>query len=306
MIKWIVLDMDGTLLNERDQITERTRNCLIRCQERGIRIILASGRSYTRLLPYARLLRMKEHNGYLIEVNGMAVYNLDTEERRVIRQLQEEDLRKLFTFGQSMEVEVQCFEDQAIYYWVPGWQIIEKEKERTIRGLSEDYPNLGGAWTWITDITNGYPLQLQVQSVEEVPKKLNKINCVADPKTNQRVYSCLKKQYGEAYEIVRTCPRMIEISPKGITKGQTLKTLMKKHDIHREEVLVFGDGENDVDMFRQIKYSVAMENAEEYVKKQAYTVTKSNREEGVALVLEKLLERLGQENEITGAENHFC
>ena len=293
MIKWIVLDMDGTLLNEKDQITERTRSCLIRCQERGIRIILASGRSYTRLLPYARLLQMKEHKGYLIEVNGMAIYNLDTEERQVIRQLQEVDIRTLFAFGQSMEVEVQCFEDQAIYYWIPGWQIIEKEKERTMRGLSKDYPNLGGAWTWITDITNGYPLQRQIQSVEEVPKKLNKINCVADPKTNQRVYSCLKKQYGEDYEIVRTCPRLIEISPKGITKGQTLKYLMKQHGIHREEVLVFGDGENDVDMFRQIKYSVAMENAEEFVKEQAYTVTKSNKEEGVALILEKLLEKMG-------------
>ncbi len=293
MIRWIVLDMDGTLLNERDQITERTRSCLIRCQKRGIRIILASGRSFTRLLPYARLLQMKEHGGYFIEVNGMAVYNLEKEERQVIRQLQEEDIRKLFPYGQNMEVELQCFEDQAVYYWIPEWQNMVKEKERTKRGLPEDYPNLGGAWTWITDMTKGYPLQLQIQSVEEVPKKLNKINCVADPKTNQRVYDCLKKQYGENYEIVRTCSRLIEISPKGITKGQTLKRLMEKHGINREEVLVFGDGENDVDMFHQVKYSIAMENAEAFIKKQAYRVTKSNREEGVALILEKLLERMG-------------
>ncbi len=293
MIRWIVLDMDGTLLNERDQITERTRSCLIRCQERGIRIILASGRSYTRLFPYAERLQMKEHGGYLIEVNGMAVYGLEQEERQVIRQLQEEDIRKLFPYGQSMEVEVQCFEDRAVYYWIPEWQAIEKEKERIKRGLPVDYPNLGGAWTWITDTTEGYPLQLQVQSVEEVPKKLNKINCVADPETNQRVYDSLKKQYGEYYEIVRTCPRLVEISPKGITKGQTLKRLMEKYGIDREEVLVFGDGENDVDMFHQVKYSIAMENAEAFIKKQAYAVTKSNREEGVALVLEKLLERMG-------------
>ncbi|QHQ63307.1 Cof-type HAD-IIB family hydrolase [Anaerocolumna sedimenticola] len=292
MIKWIVLDMDGTLLNEIDQITERTRSCLIRCQERGIRIILASGRSYPRLLPYAQQLQMKEHNGYLIEVNGMATYYLATEERQVIRQLQEEDIRTLFAFGQSMEVEVQCYEDQAIYYWIPEWQRIEKEKERTLRGLPKDYPNLGGAWTWITDITNGYPLQKQIQSVEEVPKKLNKINCAADPKTNQRVYNSLKEQYGEDYEIVRSCPRLIEISPKGITKGQTLKYFMNKFDIKYDEVLVFGDGENDVDMFRQIKYSVAMDNAEEFIKVQAYTVTKSNKEEGVALILEKLLDKM--------------
>ncbi|WMJ86956.1 Cof-type HAD-IIB family hydrolase [Anaerocolumna sp. MB42-C2] len=303
MIKWIVLDMDGTLLNEIDQITERTRSCLLRCQKRGIRIILASGRSYTRLLPYTRQLQMKEHNGYLIEVNGMATYDLATEERLVIRQLQEEDIQALFAFGQSTEVEVQCFEDRAIYYWIPEWQRIEKEKERILRGLPKDYPSLGGAWTWITDITDGYPLQKQIQSVEEIPKKLNKINCVADPKTNQRVYNRLKEQYDEDYEIVRTCPRLIEISPKGITKGQTLKCLMNKFDIKYDEVLVFGDGENDVDMFRQVKYSVAMDNAEDFIKEQAYTVTKSNKEEGVALILEKLLDEMGQENNILPTKN---
>lgn len=292
MIKWIVLDMDGTLLNEKDQITERTKSCLLRCQEKGIRIILASGRSYTRLLPYAGQLRLKEYGGYLIEVNGMAVYNLEKEERRVMKQLPEEDIRELFTYGKNMEVEVQCFEDQAIYYWIPEWQVPIKEKERMDRGLPDDYPMIGGAWTWITDTTDGYPFQKQIQSAKEIPKKLNKISYVADPKTIQKVYDCLKKQYDENYEIVRTCPRLIEISPKGITKGQTLKQLMGKHTIKREEVLAFGDGENDVDMFHQVKYSVAMENGEDFVKEQAHLVTKSNREEGVAQVLEKLLERM--------------
>lgn len=47
-VKWIVTDMDGTLLNSRDEITERTKKALMACQEKGIRLILASGRSYVR------------------------------------------------------------------------------------------------------------------------------------------------------------------------------------------------------------------------------------------------------------------
>lgn len=77
-VKWIVTDMDGTLLNERDRITEDTREYLIACQEKGIRLVLASGRSYVRLMPYARELRMEEFGGLLIEINGLAVSYLGT------------------------------------------------------------------------------------------------------------------------------------------------------------------------------------------------------------------------------------
>lgn len=53
-IKWIVTDMDGTLLNSHDRISEETKRSLLACQEKGIRLILASGRSYVRLMPYVR------------------------------------------------------------------------------------------------------------------------------------------------------------------------------------------------------------------------------------------------------------
>ena len=57
-MKWIALDMDGTLLDGEDRILPRTKECLIECQKRGVRVILASGRSYTRLMPYARQLEL--------------------------------------------------------------------------------------------------------------------------------------------------------------------------------------------------------------------------------------------------------
>lgn len=75
-IKWIVTDMDGTLLNSSERITDRTREALIACQKKGIRLILASGRSYVRLLPYAEQLEMKNYEGCFIEINGLALISL--------------------------------------------------------------------------------------------------------------------------------------------------------------------------------------------------------------------------------------
>lgn len=62
---------------------------------------------------------------------------------------------------------------------------------------------------------------------------------------------------------------------------------MKDENIGVDEVLVIGDGENDIDMFSKVKYSVAMGNAEAYVKERAYDLTLSNDEDGVAAAIEK-------------------
>ncbi len=288
-MRWIALDMDGTLLDENDRILPRTKECLIECQKRGVRIILASGRSHTRLMPYAKELELEKYGGRFIEVNGMAVYDLEKRERRIIRRFQREEIRELFEFCRKCQVEIQCFQDASVYYWIPEWQAREKEAERKERGLPEDYPNLGGAWTWITDTRNGYPLQVQIEDFEEIPGELNKVNCCADAKTNAEVYRLLREKFGTKFEMMRTCPRLIEISPEGVTKGKTLGKLMKEEGVRPEDVWTFGDGENDVDMFRVSGRSFAMANAEDYVKEQASDVTLSNREDGIAAALENYL-----------------
>ena len=75
-VKWIVTDMDGTLLNGRDEIGARTKEALMVCQKKGIRLILASGRSYVRQMPYARELELLKYGGCLIENNGLTVNDL--------------------------------------------------------------------------------------------------------------------------------------------------------------------------------------------------------------------------------------
>ena len=57
-IKMIVTDMDGTLLNSRDECSAETCAALIKAQEKGIRLVLASGRSYTKMLKYADMLHL--------------------------------------------------------------------------------------------------------------------------------------------------------------------------------------------------------------------------------------------------------
>lgn len=286
-VKWIVTDMDGTLLNSRDEITERTKKALMACQEKGIRLILASGRSYVRQMPYAKELMLREYGGCLIENNGLTVNDMTPGGRHKLAYLGQKDVERLFPILQKWEVEIQGYEDDGVYYWIPDWQRPLKEQERQKKGYPDDYPLVAGAWGWIGDNINSYPRQIEICTMEELPMKLNKMNATDREGRIYELYQFFEKEFTGQYEFVRTGPRLIEISPKGITKGQTLKRLMEAAGIRPEEVMAFGDGENDVDMFRTVKYGIAVGNAADYVKEHAFDVTATNNEDGIAAALEK-------------------
>ena len=68
--KLIVLDLDGTLTNSKKVITPRNREILIRVQEQGVRLVLASGRPTYGIVPLANELRMNEFGGFILSYNG--------------------------------------------------------------------------------------------------------------------------------------------------------------------------------------------------------------------------------------------
>ncbi len=286
-IRWIVTDMDGTLLDSRGEITERTRAALMACQEKGIRVILASGRSYAILLPFVRMLELEKYGGFLIEINGLAYNPLGAGERQVMAQLERADVELLFSVAGEFQTEFQAYRDEEIYYWIPLWQRTLKEKERDEKGLRADSPLLSGQYSWVRENTQSYPVMKEIVSATELPESLNKVNFADNPAHIQEIYEMLKARYAERFEIVRTCPRYIEIMPRGISKGRTLRRCMEAEGISPEEVLAFGDGENDIDVFQCVPHSVAMGNAPEYVKKYASDLTESNDRDGVAAALER-------------------
>lgn len=286
-VKWIVTDMDGTLLNSRDQISEKTRAALLACQEKGIRLILASGRSYIRQMPYAEQLRLAEFGGAMIEVNGLAVNRLQNGGREVFERLGREDKELLFSELQRFEVEIHGYQDEALYYWIPDWQRPFKEQERKEKGYSPEHPLVAGPWSWVTSNVHSYPTMKEIFSGEEMPDELNKMGCSDRPERIPEVYEYLKEHFEKRYEIARTDSRSIEISRKGISKGNALKRLMEEEGVRPEEVLAFGDGENDISLFRAVSHSIAMGNAEDYVKEYATDVTGTNNEDGIVMALEK-------------------
>ncbi|WP_290457603.1 HAD family hydrolase [Faecalibaculum rodentium] len=288
MLKAIIMDMDGTLLAPGDHILPETKQKLLELERQGVTLILASGRSYTRLLPYADQLDMAANGGYLIEVDGISLYDMGAGEREVLRRMDPSEIREVYTDLMHLNCEAQaCFDDGFFDYFDEDIRR-KKEQLRKERNLPDDFPWTAGPWDWLADLRSGYPNQTFVHSAEEINRPINKIQLMQDEDKIREIYDFLMRKYGDRFEIFRTCPRQLEILPKGYSKGKTLKRLMEMKGWNKDEVVAFGDGENDVSMFEVVDDSFAMANARDFVKAKARYETASNADNGIVRGLERL------------------
>lgn len=288
MLKAIIMDMDGTLLAPGDHILPETKQKLLELERQGVTLILTSGRSYTRLLPYADQLDMAANGGYLIEVDGISLYDMGAGEREVLRRMDPSEIREVYTDLMHLNCEAQaCFDDGFFDYFDEDIRR-KKEQLRKERNLPDDFPWTAGPWDWLADLRSGYPNQTFVHSAEEINRPINKIQLMQDEDKIREIYDFLIRKYGDRFEIFRTCPRQLEILPKGYSKGKTLKRLMEMKGWNKDEVVAFGDGENDVSMFEVVDDSFAMANARDFVKAKARYETASNADNGIVRGLERL------------------
>lgn len=287
-IKAIVMDMDGTLLDEHNLITPYTQEKLIELQEKGVQLVLASGRSYTRLLPYADQLNMKEHHGYLLEIDGVALYDLDRDERTKYHTMSLAEIQEIFDYLTTKSAETQAMFDDGLFGYIAPELMEKKIALRKTMDVDEEFPWTAGPWSWLCDFRDGYPNIHYVKSAKEIALPINKLQILQEEKPLEDLFQDLQKNFGDQFSIYRTTPRQLEVLPKGFSKGSGVRALMEKEGWNEDEVVVFGDGENDCSMFEVVKYSFAMGNAKQYVQSKARYVTKSNRQEGVIYALQAL------------------
>lgn len=125
-VKCIVMDMDGTLLKSDNTIDENTKNILIELEKKGVTLILASGRSYRKMLKYAKELEMDQFGGYLLEVNGMYLYNLKTDERIRFGELTKNDVQIIYDYLMPFNLETMCLIDDGIFDYIPKHIMVKK------------------------------------------------------------------------------------------------------------------------------------------------------------------------------------
>lgn len=280
MIKLIVTDIDGTLLNSLGQVTPKTKQFLKQCQQHGIHLCLSSGRDFEELKPVLIEMDMLDE-GFACSCNGAIIHDLKNKIEYVSPKFTDYQLQKILDFASKYHTKVLFAEGSVATCYATGIdRFIEATKTFVRRSSAFDYVRL----------RLNRNIEFISPNASEVKYDYRKAIFLGKYKKLSRLYKKMKDEFKDDFNFFFSGKTVIDVMPKGIDKGKGVVKLMQILDLKEDEVICFGDSENDTYMFEVVRYSVAMGNASENVKNKASMIAPSNNEDGIVEVLNKMID----------------
>ena len=271
-IKVIATDMDGTLLDPKGQLDlPRLEKILDKLDQRGIRFVIATGNEVHRM---RQLLGHLAERVVLVVANGARIF----ENNELIQSQTWDDAMVDKALGHFKGRECQ---DQFVItamnggFVKTGTVFTELDKFMTPEMIEKLYQRMQFVDEFDSSLFGGVLKMSMVVGEERLDSVLQEINDLFDGHVR-----AVSSGYG-----------CIDILQDGIHKAWGLVELLKRWNLKPEQIMAFGDSENDIEMLELAGISYAMENAEEAVKRVATKVAPANSQAGVYKVLENWLER---------------
>ncbi|MDE7378055.1 MAG: Cof-type HAD-IIB family hydrolase [Paraprevotella sp.] len=265
--KLLVLDVDGTLLNEAKEITKHTLATLRKVQQMGIRILLASGRPTYGLLPLARQLELGTYNGFISSYNGGQIISASNGEVVFERRINPEMLSYIEKKARKNGFSLFTYDGDCIVTTDAADPHVQEEARLNGMSLKQ-----------VDDFSI---------AVDFAP-----CNCVLssdDEAALSGLEEHWKRRLAGVLDVFRSESYFLEVVGCQVDKANSLAALMKLLNITSEEVVAIGDGVCDVSMLQMAGLGIAMGNAPDSVKRCTETVTLTNEEDGVAVAIEKAI-----------------
>ena len=271
-IKIVATDMDGTLLDPRGQLDlPRLEKILDKLDHRGVRFVIATGNEVHRM---RQLLGHLAERVVLVVANGARIF----ENNELIQAQTWDDAMVDKALGHFKGRECQ---DQFVVtamnggFVKKGTVFTELDKFMTPEMIEKLYQRMNFVDEFDPNLFGGVLKMSMVVGEERSESVLQEINDLFDGRVR-----AVSSGYG-----------CIDILQDGIHKAWGLVELLKRWNLKPEQIMAFGDSENDIEMLELAGISYAMENAEEAVKRIATKVAPANSQAGVYKVLENWLER---------------
>ena len=261
-IRLIAIDMDDTLLNETQQVTERTREAIRRAIDAGVAVTIATGRMFRSALPFAQELGI---NLPLILYNGAMIREIHTGKTIFHRPIGTDLAQELADLFRQRDWYLQKYVDDRLY--VPKLDANAK--------FYADYARV-----------EAIPLGKKFFEMTEAPTKMLSMGDTAELNV---IRTEVMARYGDRLYLASSKKRYLEMVDIRVNKGEAVAFLAESLGIAKTEVMAIGDSMNDVDMIEYAGCGVAMGNANATVRAAANFVTASNSEDGVAEAIEKFV-----------------
>ncbi len=256
MIRCIAMDLDDTLLRDDLSISSRNQITIKEAIQKGIRIILASGRMVESMLTYAGKLGLDTP---LIAYNGAIIREARPGGKNLYRRpIPRELAARVISLFQAAGVHLNLYLHDKLYI-------------REVTPWSEQYAAIAGV--------TPHPVGDLLAVLDEAPLKLLGIGTMTEI---ERMRFCVQREFGRELDFTKSKPNYLEILAKDVSKGRALQFLIESWGFDQNEVMAIGDAPNDLSMVEWAGVGVAIGNAVDIVKKHANLIVGDNNHDGVA------------------------
>lgn len=264
----IAIDMDGTLLSNRDKISERNRKALLDAMDNGIHIVLTTGRIYKSALYYYKQIGLKSP---IIACNGAVIASSEGD---IILEkfIEDKVLEKIIDLAEENDMYYHFYDRDNFYYKTSREEFANYYGYYEKNYVKQDIKLVRFKNPWeIVDLSSSR--YHKAVFIDDDPDRLLKFR--------------RKLEAINGISVSKSWHNNIEVMNEEVSKGNAVRFLAELLNIDSSKVVAIGDNENDVSMFKIAGLSIAMENGDDIAKKQADVITDSNDEDGVAKAIEK-------------------
>ena len=287
MYKIATIDLDGTMLNQYGTVTQKTKEAIKRAQQKGIEIVIASGRPIDSIKTIAKEIQSEK---YFISGNGAIIYDIAKKKiiyENILKKQKVLDIIKIceensiyYNIYTEKEIIAKSLQCNVLYYHKENLNKEEKNKTH-INIIDNIYDYIANREEKVLKITVCDSTQSIFNSIMRKLKEIDDIEVL-------EVSHMSRKMIRQGTEEIPIEYFYTEVSAKNVDKWNAIKVLKEKMQINTDEIVAIGDNINDEMMIKNAGLGIAMGQSHPHIKEIADKVVSANTEDGVAEALDSL------------------
>ncbi|MGL4617187.1 MAG: HAD family hydrolase [Mycoplasmoidaceae bacterium] len=238
---WAAIDLDHTLLNYNGKISLKSLVSIKKYQDLGGKIFICTGRWLVSALSFNDTIEIYsgKKNDFLISLNGALIYDLNLKKIVFSNCISDEIFKKLIDIQNRINISI----------WIYSIEGVNNKKiyakKLPLRPL-------------VAKFNSGKIIKFNNEKYDFKNDTLKILFLSFNKKKIKKVLQTLDKEFSGEIDYVHTSKRSIEITNKDCNKGEAIKFITKKYNIKKEEIVAFGDSNNDVPMFEQVGFKIGI------------------------------------------------
>lgn len=270
--KMLVMDMDGTLLSNDKNISERNKQAIKKAADMGVKVAICTGRVFASARVFGDMIGVSTP---IIASNGAYIREKDKDEVIYAKPLGEDNARAIAALSHKYGIYSHFFSWDTLYTEEMVYTAAQYNK-------------------WNSGLTADRKVKIEIVKRDEWDELFRKnydsiLKCVVADEDIEKLKAMKTEACKYDIEVTSSWYNNFEVMSKGVSKGRAVSVLAGFYNLDRSEVICIGDNDNDISMIEYAGLGIVMKNGTDGAKAKSNFITLSNEEDGVAYAIEKFI-----------------